>query len=47
VRLRGAWLRTGQDREGPVSNPGPPTKFYYLNCPRKDWLFTPHVIAQV
>src|SRR6266446_3379501 len=47
VRLRGAWRRTGQDREAPGSNPGPPTKFYYLNWPRQAWLLTPHVIAQI
>ena len=27
--------------------PGPWTKFYYLNWPRKAWLLTPHVIAQI
>ena len=31
----------------PGSNPGPPTKFYYLNWPTKSLLLTPHVIAQI
>src|SRR2546426_6800647 len=40
-------ISTVRDREAPGSNPGPPTKFYYLNWPRKAWLLTSHVIAQI